>query len=235
MSLLVRDVYPTVQAVIFDPTKIRSGQASGGTSADFPAGTLFYDASTNTFQTITASGTTGLTQSPSVQGFASAVTNTNATSATALMTYKFQAGQLNILAKTIQVYAAGEYTTDSGTGRTMTVAVTLYDGTNTETLATWTSGATTASKTGFAWNLDLTAMTSTAGTSGKTISHGVFNVLLGATNGAAITSYADQIAGENSTTLDLTKALTLSITQLYSGSNAANTFTEDMLVVSILN
>lgn len=162
---------------------------------------------------------------------ANAVTNTNATTATALMTYVFPGGSLNTLSRIIDIYAAGEYTTDSGTARTITLALTFGDGTNTRTLGTWTTGATTASQTGMPWNFDFAAVVSTAGSSGKLFGHGTANVTLGASAAGALTSYNDTNTAASST-LDLTKQITLSVTQLYSGSNAGNTFTQDFMQLS---
>jgi len=84
-----------------------------------------------------------------------AVTQVNPTSATALMTYNFPNGSLNQLDRVVQVFAAGEVTTGAESAASQTFAVTLFDGTNTRTVATWTTGNVTASQTNLPWRLIL--------------------------------------------------------------------------------
>jgi hypothetical protein len=150
------------------------------------------------------------------------------------MTTTFPAQALSSVGKTLYVYGAGEYTTDSGTGRTITLAVTINDGTNTRTLLTWTSGATTASQTSMPWNFDGYITITTAGASGTAFSHGTANITLGASASGAVSSYNDTNTA-NSSAIILTASTTVSVTQLYSGSNAGNTFTQDLMVIEVLN
>lgn len=162
---------------------------------------------------------------------ANAVTNTNPTTATALMTYKFPAGSLNLLSRIVDIFAAGEMTT--GTGTTTTVAVTLGDGTNTRTVATWTTGSLTTGQTSLPWEFDLSFYVSTAGSSGKVFGHGLFSIPLTAPT-AAVASYNDQNTAATSA-LDLTQLITLSVTSLFGSSNAGNAVTQDMMQISFSN
>lgn len=230
MSLFRRES-PRLNAVVLEDFYGTSGIGTGGLASGYPAGTLYKDPITGQLSYITPAGTLIVSATNPVPTVAAAsVTNTNATTATALQTYAFQPGQLNIVGKAVHVYAAGEYTTDSGSARTVTVALTQGDGTNTRTLATWTSGATTASQTSFPWHVDAWITTQAAGTAGTMFAHGNLFITLGSTQAGASTIYADVNTAVTSA-LDLTKTNTLSVTQLFSGSNTGNTFTEDMLIV----
>lgn len=231
---LFRDESPTVGVVTFDPVKPGLGVGSAGTASGAQNGALWYDATLNSFQLVQDNAQGGIPSSPAALSIAAAVTNTNATSATALMTYAFLPGSLNVVGKTLDIYAAGTYTTDGGTGRTITFAVTLGDGTNTRTIATYTTGATTASQTKFPWNYDATIITQAVGSSGTVYGHGILNITLGSSIGGALTSYNDQNNAASSA-LDLTKTITLTLTQLYSGSNAGNIFVEDTLALMLAN
>ena len=233
MSLFDFEI-PHVQGVTFDPAKQVSGTGSGAPASGVPNGTMWFDVN-GSFQaivptSITASGPT-ITLAPNI----TAVTNTNPiTSAVALMTQVFPAGALNTLGRTLNIYAAGEYTTDSGTGRTMTFSAVLGDGTENNTLFTVTTGATTASKTGFAWSFNLQAVVATTGTESTILSHGTFTILLGGTAQAASTVYQD-INTAATADSDLTLANTLTLGQFFGGSNAGNTFTQDLMVITVAN
>lgn len=232
MSLFV-DEAPRVGVLTLDPTNPpKTGVLTGGLSTGPTAGALWHDGNQRSLQTIAMLGQYGLplVGLPNV----TPVTNTNATAATALMTQAYGALTLSAVGKTLFIHGAGEYTTDSGTGRTITLAVTINDGTNTRTLATWTSGATTASQTALPWNFDLYAIVTTAGAAGTFFSHGTANITLGSSAGGATTSYND-VNAANSSAVILTAATTVSVTQLFSGSNAANTFTQDLLLIEVLN
>jgi hypothetical protein len=229
---LFRDEYHTVNLITFDPYKIVSGLGTGGIAGGSPEGTIWYDSVTRTFQTLTASGQSGIAITPSVQTIAALVSNTNATTATALNLYAFKAAQLNAVGKTVYFYGAGNYTTDGGTARTVTLALTQGDGTNTRTLMTFTTAVTTASQTALPWNVDGFITTQASGTAGTMFAHGSFNIALGTT--AVTTSYNDLNTAATSA-LDLTKVNTLTVTQLFSGSNAGNIFVQDTMIVQILN
>lgn len=163
---------------------------------------------------------------------ANAVTNVNPIAATALMTYAFPAGSLNLLNRIVDVFAAGEMTTGAETAATQTYAITLNDGTNTRTVATWTTQAQTASQTSVPWEIELVFETTTAGTSGKVFGHGSLSIPL--TPAGAIAGYLDTNTAATST-LDLTQKVTMSVTMLFASTNASNSVTQDMMVIEFEN
>ena len=223
---------PHVQGIVLDPAKQVSGLGSSAPSTGLPAGSIWYD-STGTMQMIVPSGQTGFSSAFATNQ--TAVTNTNPiTAAVALMTQVFPAGSLNVVGRTIEIFAAGEYTTDGGTGRTVAFSAVLSDGTESNTLFSVTTGATTASQTGFAWQFELKSVIATTGTEANILSHGSFSILLGGSAQAASTRYLDVNTAATADT-DLTLSNTLTIGQFYGGSNVGNTFTQDMMIVKISN
>jgi hypothetical protein len=230
---LFRDENPYVGVLTFDPQVLpANGYVTGGLANSPTTGAMWHDASKHSMQTISMGGLYGVSLAPLPN--TTGVTNTNATSATALMTTVFSASSLSSVGKTLYMFSAGEYTTDSGTGRTITLAVTINDGTNTRTLVSWTSGATTASQTSMPWNFEAYMVVTAAGASGTMFSHGTADITLGASAGGATTAYNDTNTA-NSSVVILTASTTLSVTQLFSGSNAGNTFTQDMMIIEVLN
>lgn len=219
---LFRDEVPTVGAIIFDPTKQVVGTGSGGIAAGLPAGSMWYDVTTGSFQSITGLGQVGLAIAGPTN--VTAVTDTNPTTATALQTTVIPAGTLNVVGKTISVTAAGVYTTDANTARTITIAGTL----GAVSMFSFTTGATTASQTGFPWQLFMTMVVTTKGSSGVLTVNGQLAITLGSSIGGAQTIYGYSAA---SSAVDLTVAETFSMTALFSGSNAGNTITENILQV----
>lgn len=160
-----------------------------------------------------------------------AVTNANPTSATALMTYAFPGGSLNQLDRLISLFAAGEITT--GVGTTTTFAVTLNDGTNTRTVATWTTGALTTGQTGLPWEVDLSFTVSVGGTSGAVFGHGGLAIPLTAPT-AAVSEYFDTNTASTSA-LNLTQRIVMSVTSLFGTGNASNSVTQDMMIIEVAN
>lgn len=221
---------PHLQGVILDTSNPPSAQGSGGIASGAPNGAIYYNGSL--FSIVPTSTTaSGLATVPAVQQLAAAVTNSNPTSATALMTYVFPAGSLNAVGRTLDIFAAGEMTT--GTGTTTTVAVTFGDGTNTRTLFTATTGALTTGQTSLPWNIFLDISVATAGTSGALFGHGVLAIPLTAPS-AANAAYNDQNTA-NSSSLNLTKAITMSVTSLFGSSNSSNSVTQDYMTISVAN
>lgn len=232
---LFRSERPSVNRVHFEPTQLPTpGTVSGGTSSGPTPGDLWFDQTTQSFQAVTGVGQVGLTLTAPVPLIGSAVTQTNPTSAANLLTYAIQPNQFNALGKAIHIYGAGEYTTDGGTARTITIAVTWSDGTNTRTLLTWTSGATTASQTNLPWNVEGYITVQAVGSAGTAFAHGTAWVTLGSSAPGATTSYNDTNTAVSSA-INLTVSGTLAVNALFSGSNAGNTITQDMLIVSGLN
>ena len=162
-----------------------------------------------------------------------AVTQVNPTSATALMTYNFPNGSLNQLDRVVQVFAAGEVTTGAESAASQTFAVTLFDGTNTRTVATWTTGNVTASQTNLPWEIDLTFAVSVGGTSGAVFGHGGFAMPLTAPT-AAVSEYFDNNTASTAA-LNLTQRITLSVTMLFASTNASNSVTQDMMIIQVAN
>jgi hypothetical protein len=233
---LFRAERPSVNRVHFEGTQLPTpGNVSGGTSAGPTPGDIWFDLTTQTFQSITGAGQAGLASSyASPPLVAAAVTATNPSSAAALMTYAFPVGQLNAVGKAFNIFAGGNYTTATGQTPTFTIAVTLGDGTNTRTLLTWTSGATTAVATAQPWNLDGTVVIQASGSSGTAYAHGAASITLGTTTTAASAKYLDANTAVTSA-VNLTLATTLTVTALFSSSNAGNNVVEDMLVITNLN
>lgn len=190
-----------------------------------------FGSSTGAPQIVIPSGTAGIDLVMPVTDVTNAVTKTNPTSATALMTQKFPSGALNNLGRAIDIFAAGEVTT--GVSSTVTFAVTLNDGTNTRTVATWTTGALTTGQTNLQWEIDLAFDINVAGSSGKVFGHGTYSIPLTAPT-AAVSAYTDANTAASST-LDLTQLITLSVTALFGTSNAGNSVTQDLLQITIAN
>lgn len=227
---LFRDENPVLATVTLDPTKQALGVGSGGIAAGANNGVMWYDIG-NSFQTIVGSEQAGLQVVPPITELAGAVTNANPTSATNLMTFVFPAGALNTLKRTLEIFAAGEITT--GTGTTTTVAVTMNDGTNTRTLLTFTTGSLTTGQTSLPWEVFGVIETNTIGSSGKMFGHGSLSIPLTAPTAAAA-EYLDQNTAASST-LDLTKSITLAVNSLFGSTNAGNSVTQDLLYMSISN
>lgn len=162
---------------------------------------------------------------------ANAVTLPNPTTATALMTYKFPAGSLNQLNRIVDIFAAGNIT--PGTSSTATFAVTLNDGTNTRTVATWTTAAI-AAIANMPWEFDLSFYISTAGSSAKAYGHGIFSVPVATSTVTAVNSYNDTNTAATST-FDATQLITLSVTALFGTTNAGNSVVQDMMQISLSN
>ena len=147
-----------------------------------------------------------------------------------LMSYVVPAGSANTLGKVIDLFCTGFYTTASAQTPTITIAVKM----GSVTIATWTTGATTASATNMPFNFDLSIITSAIGSSGTVIAHGVANVTLGASAGGAETSYNDTNSASSSA-IDLTAAETIQVVVSMSSSNAGNSVTQDTMQVTIGN
>jgi len=226
MSYTFRSENVPAGAIVFQPQGVATPQG-----IDDP-GTLRLDASQNAL----FFRLNGITYQPAMGAITNItpVTATNPSAAANLMTFAFPAGSLNNLGRTLSLYAYGLYTTASGQTPTLNLTVIMNDGTNTRTLLSWTSGATTASSSNFPWNFDCTIVTTAAGSSGTFEGHGTANVTLGASAGGALTSYNDVITGASSA-LDLTKVNTMTVQCLFSSSNAGNSVTERVLCADIYN
>lgn len=228
MSFIFRDEDVTFSKLNLDPNYIAMPSKPTGLNGP-KEGDVWYDSVNKHIyayvngQTVTFGGVNSLTLP------ANLVTNTNPTAATALMTYAFPAGALNVVGRVIDIFGTGQITT--GTGTTTTFAVTLGDGTNTRTALTWTTGALTTAQTNLQWELSGTVLITTAGTSGTVFSHGYYEIPLTAPSAAA-SKYFDAITA-NSSALDLSKTITLTVTSLFGSSNASNSVTEDALVISV--
>ena len=223
---------PHVQAIVFDPAKQVSGIGSAAPAQGLPSGSMWFDVGGN----LTSISPTSITPSglqTAIQGVqvAGKVTNANPTSATAMMTYVFPAGALNNTNRLLELFFAGEATT--GTGSTMTFAVTFGDGTNTRTLFTATTGALTTGQTNLPWEIYLYNMTASTGTSGALFAHGGLSIPLTAPT-AAVAEYLDQNTA-NSSALNLTLPITMSVTSLFGSTNAGNSVTQDMMQIIVSN
>lgn len=163
--------------------------------------------------------------------------NTNTTSDQQLMELSLSAGYLNTSGQPFKFFGAGVYTTQSGQTPTLTFKVKLCTvsgcGSGTVvTLASYTSGATTASASNMPWNLSITGTTVTTGASGNLEVHGFNGVTLGTTAGAAGATYNDTNTAASST-INLTSALFVDFTITFSTNAAtANTCTQREGVVS---
>jgi len=227
MSLFDFEI-PHVQGLILDPAKQVPGTGSGGIAAGVPNGTIWFDVN-NALYTLSPAGTVASGFNIALPAITTAVTNVNPTSATNLMTYVFPAGSLNTLGRVITIFAAGEVTT--GTGTTVTFAITLNDGTNTRTIGTWTTGALTTGQTNLPWEIYFDMVTNTVGTSGKMFAHGSYTIPLTAPTAAA-SEYLDQNTAASST-LNLTLSNTLAVNSLFGSTNGSNSVTQDLMIMEV--
>lgn len=236
MSFNFKDVYPTVSSITFDPNYLSLGVTGKPSGLQGPTeGQVWYDSVNKNLYAFIGGQVvsfTGGAANVNYTNTATPITATNPSSAATLFSYAFPAGALNVANRVIYLFGSGYYTTASGQTPTVTVAVTLGDGTNTRTLLTWTSGATTASASNIPWNFDGYIFTDSTGTSGTMLSHGTLNLTLGTSAGAATGSYLDTNHAASSA-LNLTLATTLNITTTMSSSNAGNSVTEDSLLVQV--
>lgn len=202
-----------------------SGALNGSVGATTP--------NTGAFTTLTSTAITNQTVKAGglLSGNINAVTaNTNTTNAQDLMTYAVAANSLNSGGRTLRIWCAGVYTTQSAQTPTLTFTL-LLGGT---TLATWTTGATTASQTNLPWNIEAYVITAATGGSGTMVVHGNANYRLGSGAGTT-TTLADSNTAASSAT-DLTAAQTLKLQGTFSTNAAsANSFTQQQMVVEWLN
>lgn len=234
MSFNVRDIYPVVSSLTLDPTAQAISLTGKPSGVQGPTeGQIWYDSvNKNVYAFIGGSVVSLYTQVVEINPTASQTPAVaSQPSSSALMSYVFPAGSLNQLNRNLDLYVSGYYSTASGQTPTITLYVTLADGTNTRTVLTWTTGATTASASNMPFNFDGTIFTYATGSSGTVLAHGTLNLTLGSTAGASLNSYND-VNHAASSSLDLTKAITLTVNATMSTNASGNSLSEDVLWVA---
>lgn len=154
----------------------------------------------------------------------------NTTNATALMTATLPINLANAVGKTISVFAAGTYNTNAAQTPTLTFVVQM-GGTN---VLSWTSGATTASKTNFPWEVAGEIVVQSNGASANVEAHGSLMVVLGASATAGSTTYLDQNAA-NVGTINLQANANIALVVAMSSSDLATLINQRQMIVSISN
>ena len=129
-------------------------------------------------------------------------------------------------AKNLQIYGAGVYSANGGP----TLAIALKFGST--TLCTLTSDVTTNGATTMPFNFSFQVSTASAGSAGTLESHGQLNIVLGTSAAAAGAIYLDANTAVSSA-VDLTAAITMSVTGLAAG--ASNAIVMRQYIVSLTN
>ncbi len=188
---------------------------------------------TGAFTTLTSTAITSQTVKAGglLSGNYTAVTaNTNTTNAQDLMTYSLAAGSLNSAGRTLKLFCAGNYTTQSAQTPTITFGIVL----GAVTLFSVTTAATTASQATLPWYLDVKITCASTGASGTLEVHGLCSYRLG--TGAGTLSVSGDANTGASSALDLTSGLVLKTQGTFSTNAAtANIFVQRQMVVEWLN
>lgn len=224
MSLFA-DERPVVSQITYDPTVLPTGSGTTGV----PDGTVWYDATQKALKSQMNGNIIAPVSSIVVNN--TPVTATNPSAAANLMTATIPASSLNVVGKTLSIWAAGAYTTAGGQTPTFTLTVLLGG----ITPLTFTSTATTASVTKI-WNLDAVLSVVSTGATATLECHGIFSVELGAgaAGSVAETSFNDTVIAVSST-VDLTASQTLKLQGLFSSSNAGNSIVQRQFIVELEN
>ena len=202
-----------------------SGALNGTVGATTP--------NTGAFTTLTSTAITSQTVKSGglLSGNTTAVTvNANSTSPQNLMAYTFVANSLNSAGRTAHIYCAGNYSTPSGGTPTLTFTLNL----GAVQMATFTTGATTATQTTLPWYLDIYLTCASTGASGTLESHGIASYRLG--SGAGVLSVLGDTNTAATSAVDLTSGQTLQLTGTFSTNAAtANIFVQRQMVVEWFN
>jgi hypothetical protein len=174
------------------------------------------------------SGGTNVAIALNLPSIVTPVTATNPSSVATLMAQTLPAGFMNNVGRTLNVWGAGVYTTAAGQTPTVNVAIQL-GGT---TIATWTTGATTASATNMPWNFEVDIITQAAGTAGAVEAHGILDLTLGTTAGAASATYNDTNSAVIGS-LNLNSQMNLAVVVTMSSSNAGNSVSQRLLSTAL--
>jgi hypothetical protein len=188
--------------------------AAGATGATGPAG---------------ATGASGAAGGGGVGNTTPVTVSANTTADQTLMELALPAGLLNTLKQQTLLGGSGIFTIAVAQTPTLTWKVKLCTvsgcGSGTVvTLASFVNGATVAA-TNNPWNMDIVAGTAATGATGNLIVHGSLNIDIGALTTTAGTVYNDTNTAV-SANIDLTAALFVDFTVASSTGNTGNTFTQ---------
>jgi len=213
-----------------------------GTAPTFITGwdALWCDSTTHTLR-VNENNTDSMTFTKTLNVNVTPVTvNANVTTDQNLMALQLHANDLNIVGRTIRIYAASVYSTPAASTAQMTLKAKICTvsgcGSGTViTLASIQSGALPATAvTNNAIDLSLYSTTQTAGSSATFEAHGSMLIDIAAAISAADSTYADQNTAVSSA-IDTTGTLYLQITGAFSAASASNSMTERQLTVEVLN
>lgn len=157
-----------------------------------------------------------------------------------LMACTLPANLLNVVGRTLRIFAAGVYSTAATSTAQMTLKVKFCtvsgcgSGTVISPINIQTIALASVTVTNNAWNINAYPTTQTAGASSAYEAHGFISIDLG-----SLTTAADSIFDDVNTatvgTIDSTGQLFLQVTGAFSAASSSNAFTERQLIVEAVN
>ena len=204
------------------------GTPSGLVGASF----IGHDSTTNTsVYNANNNGASAFTGAWNCTNVTPVTVNANVTTDQNLMSCTIPAGTLNRVARTLDIWLSGRYSTPAASSTAIVVKTKL----GSSTLAAWTSTALGGIQaTNDQFNLNAKFTVSTAGASSVFQPHGYLVIDLGAGNIVANSIFADVNTGTVNGP-DLTASQTLQVTIAFTVASASNSATNNQLLVQTVN